>query len=568
MQPAGLRMQPAGLRMQPVRLSMQPAQLSMQHAQLSMQPASLSMQPARLSMQHALLSMRPAGLRMQPAGLRMQPEGLSMQLAQLSMQHAQLSMQHAQLSMQPASLSMQPARLSMQHALLSMKPARLSMQHASPGMQHGRFSMQPPGHATGSAKHATCPAEQATRLAQHATRSAQHATGGSQQLESGSDSDSTRVSATDSGITHVSATDSDTTHVSATDSDTMHVSATGSDTTHVSDTNSDTTHVSPTDSDTTHVSVSTNATTYVSATEHGSGEEYECNALVDEAATALSSHPIEDALKCKRVQLDGGVRWKANTRTGTLLAHTLSAVRDEEGPLLLVFYAYLRGHRVKVLVDSGASDNFISAKCARDLTVRSGTPMKVTLSDGSVKTAGEGAYTKLTAHTAAGVNYCEKRMALRVLPLEIQGKAQGAGLIDEVFLTATQLKQHLIHAETRRLAGDEESQPQWLMMAARGNDHEAAFAATAAEVPPPHTPVEKEEPRQDTRDAPVSSTWKQRFDAFFEKYLDTLCAALPEASKLRRTEEDKARIDRKPDAEGGPPCRRPYKMTAEELRQL
>ncbi|KAK3286841.1 hypothetical protein CYMTET_5629 [Cymbomonas tetramitiformis] len=106
-------------------------------------------------------------------------------------------------------------------------------------------------------------------------------------------------------------------------------------------------------------------------------------------------------------------------------------------------------------------------------------------------------------------------------------------------------------------------------MAARGDDHEAgAFAATAAEAPSSHTTLEKEGPRQDTRDAPVSSTWRQRFDAFFEKYLDTLCSALPEASKLRRTEEDKARIDRKPDAEGGPPCRRPYKMTAEELRQL
>ncbi|KAK3258434.1 hypothetical protein CYMTET_32520 [Cymbomonas tetramitiformis] len=533
-------------------------------------------------------------------------------------EHATRLARHATRPAQHATSGSQHATCLVEHATSLAKHATCPAEHATRPAEH---ATRQPGHATGSAKHATCPAEQATRLAQHATRSAQHATGGFQPLESGSDSDSTHVSATDSGITHVSATDSDTTHISATDSDTTHVSATGSDTTHVSDTNSDTTHVSPTDSDTTHVSVSTNATTYVNATEHGSGEEHECNALVDEAATALSSHPIEDALKCKRVQLDGGVRWKANTRTGTLLAHTLSAVRDEEGPLLLVFYAYLRGHRVKVLVDSGASDNFISADCARtcDLTVRSGTPMKVTLADGSVKTAGEVAYTKFTAHTAAGVNYCEKRMALRVLPLGIQvdvvlggkwlrslspvtldyaghgsvsfntrangggqqrvtlagcspgvgqGKAQGAGLIDEVFLTAAQLKQHLIHAETRRLAGDEESQPQWLMMAARGNDHEAAFAATAAEIPPPHTPVEKEGPRQDTRDAPVSSTWKQRFDAFFEKYLDTLCAALPEASKLRRTEEDKARIDRKPDAEGGPPCRRPYKMTAEELRQL
>ena len=147
-----------------------------------------------------------------------------------------------------------------------------------------------------------------------------------------------------------------------------------------------------------------------------------------------------------------------------------------------------------------------------------------------------------------------------------QGRAQGAGLIDEVFLTATQLKQHLVHAETRRLAGDEETQPQWLMMAARGDSQEAAFTAVATETPPSANDPTKEEPRQDTRDAPVSSTWKQHFDAFFDKYLDTLCSALPEASKLLRTEEDKARIERKPDAEGGPPCRRPYKMTAEELR--
>ncbi|KAK3287773.1 hypothetical protein CYMTET_4727 [Cymbomonas tetramitiformis] len=484
---------------------------------------------------------------------------------QLAAEHATSKTKHAACLAEHATRSAKHATRLAEHATSPAKHATCPAEHAIRPAEHATSQ---PGYATGSAKHATCPAEQATRLAQHATRSAEHATGGSQQLESGSDSDSTHVSATDSGITHASATDSDTTHVSATDSDTSHVSATDSDTTHVSDTNSDTTHVSPT----------------------------------DRIVILLTSVPRP-------------------TSPWTLLAHTLSAVRDEEGPLLLVFYAYLRGHRVKVLVDSGASDNFISAECARtcDLTVRSGTPMKVTLADGSVKTAGEVAYTKFTAHTAAGVNYCEKRMALRVLPLGIQvdvvlggkwlrslspvtldyaghgsvsfntrangggqqrvtlagcspgmgqGKAQGAGLIDEVFLTSTQLKQHLIHAETRRLAGDEESQPQWLMMAARCNDHEAAFAATAAEVPPPHTPVEKEEPRQDTRDAPVSSTWKQRFDAFFEKYLDTLCAALPEASKLRRTEEDKARIDRKPDAEGGPPCRRPYKMTAEELRQL
>ncbi|KAK3285692.1 hypothetical protein CYMTET_6714 [Cymbomonas tetramitiformis] len=55
---------------------------------------------------------------------------------------------------------------------------------------------------------------------------------------------------------------------------------------------------------------------------------------------------------------------------------------------------------------------------------------------------------------------------------------------------------------------------------------------------------------------------------FFTKYSETLRKALPEASKLRRTTEDMARITRKADAEGGPPCRRPYRMSVEELRQL
>ncbi|KAK3270860.1 hypothetical protein CYMTET_20755 [Cymbomonas tetramitiformis] len=508
----------------------------------------------------------------------------SLEYATCPAEHATRPAEHATCPAEHATGQSEHATCLAEHATRPAKHATGLREHATSSPEHAtgqsEHATSQPGHATGSVKHAPCPAEQATRLAQHATRSAQHATGGSQQLESGSDSDSAHVSATDSGITHVSATDSDTTHVSATDSDTTHVSATDSDTTHVSDTNSDTTHVSPTDSDTTHVSVSTNATMYVSATEHGSGEEHECNALVDEAATALSSHPIEDALKCKRVQLDGGVRWKANTRTGTLLAHTLSAVRDEEGPLLLVFYAYLRGHRVKVLVDSGASDNFISAECARtcDLTVRSGTPMKVTLADGSVKTAGEVAYTKFTAHTAAGVNYCEKRMALRVLPLGIQVDVVlgGKWLRSLSPVTLDYAGHGSVSFNTRAngggqqrvtLAGCSPGMGQGKAQGA-GLIDEPSRLPTAVEVPPPHTPVEKEEPRQDTRDAPVSSTWKQRFDAFFEKYLDTLCAALPEASKLRRTEEDKARIDRKPDAEGGPPCRRPYKMTAEELRQL
>ncbi|KAK3287529.1 hypothetical protein CYMTET_4975 [Cymbomonas tetramitiformis] len=116
--------------------------------------------------------------------------------------------------------------------------------------------------------------------------------------------------------------------------------------------------------------------------------------------------------RCKRILRDGGVMW----------ASQLAVAHDEEGALLLVFYAYLRGKLVKVLVDSGASDNFVSEDCVRrcGLRVRQGPRMKFTLADGSVKTTGAVAYSKFTAPTAAGSTYNESAMAMRVLPLGIQ----------------------------------------------------------------------------------------------------------------------------------------------------
>ena len=76
---------------------------------------------------------------------------------------------------------------------------------------------------------------------------------------------------------------------------------------------------------------------------------------------------------------------------------------------------------MKVLVDSGASDNFVSEKCAQrcGLTLRSGAEMRVTLADGPVKTTGSTAYAKFTADVASG-GYTENALALRVLPLGIQ----------------------------------------------------------------------------------------------------------------------------------------------------
>ncbi|KAK3283494.1 hypothetical protein CYMTET_8808 [Cymbomonas tetramitiformis] len=248
------------------------------------------------------------------------------------------------------------------------------------------------------------------------------------------DSDATSDSAWDSDPTHVSATDTaatSTTYISATDDDAIGDSAGDSDSAHISATDADasTTHVSATDGDATsdatidsgaiHVSDTDvdGEDTPVSAADHAAGEQGVHVASI----CALKSHALPEDRHCKHIRKDGTIKWRYAARSR--LASTLAAVRrDEDGPLLLVFYAYLRGHMIKVLVDSGASDNFVSEECAKrcNLTIRKGAPMQVTLGDGSVKTTGEVAHLKFKAHTAKGVDYCENNMMLRVLPLGIQ----------------------------------------------------------------------------------------------------------------------------------------------------
>ncbi|KAK3232650.1 hypothetical protein CYMTET_57003 [Cymbomonas tetramitiformis] len=114
-------------------------------------------------------------------------------------------------------------------------------------------------------------------------------------------------------------------------------------------------------------------------------------------------------------------------------------------------------------------------------------------------------------------------------------------------------------------------------MATRGDSEEGAYAATADELPypavdhddsgkPTTEAVKTEDP--DSKDAKVSPEWRKRFEAFFTQYEEQLRASLPELSKLRSSKEDNTHVTLKPDKEGGPPCRRPYKMSVEELRQL
>ncbi|KAK3289424.1 hypothetical protein CYMTET_3150 [Cymbomonas tetramitiformis] len=373
---------------------------------------------------------------------------------------------------------------------------------------------------------------------------------------------------------------------------------------------------------------------------------------MDAQLSVLDSHPLDDddlggsrplddneeddddPLKCERVCSDGSVRWGPT--------EYLASAQDPDGPLLLVFFAYLKGHRVKVLVDSGASDIFVSEDCARrcKLTTRSGPAMRVTLADGSVKTTGHVAYSKFTARTTTGT-YTEQSMAMRVLPLGIavdmvlggkwlrslspitldydgngavsfsnkrkgggaervtisgcnpgisaapegrKGKRRGdvdcAGLIDEVFLTSVQLKKHLVAAETRRFAGDASSMPAWLMMAARTTTGESAFKVEAEDLAVEKEDISKiptganDEPKnpvsqQDSQDADATAAWKKKFKDLFDEFEQELRDSLPSGlENLRHADEDQAKINLKPDREGGPPCRRPYKMSVEELRQL
>ncbi|KAK3274300.1 hypothetical protein CYMTET_17518 [Cymbomonas tetramitiformis] len=123
-------------------------------------------------------------------------------------------------------------------------------------------------------------------------------------------------------------------------------------------------------------------------------------------------HPVRAAI-CAHLRRDGQVVWDTEGQ--------LAAVRDKEGTLLLVFWALLKGQRVRVLVDSGASDEFISTECVKrpGITVRSnGSPLNVTLADGSVQTSAQVAYGKLTAETSVGT-YSEV-IKMRVLPLGIK----------------------------------------------------------------------------------------------------------------------------------------------------
>ncbi|KAK3250908.1 hypothetical protein CYMTET_39742 [Cymbomonas tetramitiformis] len=259
----------------------------------------------------------------------------------------------------------------------------------------------------------------------------------------GSDLASARAYLSSDGVMHASATDSGTSHVSETSSGTTHVSATGSDTTHVS------------------------------PTPDGAPVDGMLTSCVEEVLSHPLSNEVPVSLKCESVLTDGGIQWRPNLRG------TLAVAHDSEGPLLMVFYATLRGQTVKVLVDSGASDNFISERSVLrcGLKQQAGTEMRVTLADGSMKITGATTYAKFSTNTTTGT-YTENALALRVLPL---------GIHVDVILGGKWLRSHspitLDYEEYGSVSFQRKS---------RSGEKESAFAAKA---------VDGAEPSGDNQDA-------------------------------------------------------------------
>ncbi|KAK3258133.1 hypothetical protein CYMTET_32809 [Cymbomonas tetramitiformis] len=114
-------------------------------------------------------------------------------------------------------------------------------------------------------------------------------------------------------------------------------------------------------------------------------------------------------------------------------------------------------------------------------------------------------------------------------------------------------------------------------MAARTKNGEPAFKVEAEDLhkePGDSTSRAEDKSKkcesEDTRDAEATAKWKEKFKNLFDEFENELRDALPSGlENLRHADEDQAKINLKPDREGGQsPSRRPYNMSVEELRQL
>ncbi len=308
-------------------------------------------------------------------------------------------------------------------------------------------------------------------------------------------------------------------------------------------------------------------------------------------------HPVRAAI-CAHLRRDGQVVWDSEGQ--------LTAVRDEEGTLLLVFWALLKGQRVRVLVDSGASDEFISTACAKrlNLTIRENdSPLNVTLADGSVQTSSQVAYGKLTAETSVGT-YSEV-VKMRVLPLGIKvdivlggrwlrslspvtldyagwgsvifrhrgrqvriagcspgrsasRKEAGAAMCLEpmVMLSATQAVRE-IKAYRRRYGCPRPEDP--------GEPHDILIAYATPLVGSSMFSAVAESGEE--TDADVSAECRQKFEDQAASFKGRVIReSLPNFEDLRKTEF--AHIRMHAGWDGTAPAKRPYKMSMVELNQL
>ncbi|KAK3286466.1 hypothetical protein CYMTET_5968 [Cymbomonas tetramitiformis] len=96
-------------------------------------------------------------------------------------------------------------------------------------------------------------------------------------------------------------------------------------------------------------------------------------------------------------------------------------INNSKAPTLLLFWAYVNGRRVKVLVDSGCSTNIISDKTVRSipsLTPRPHeNPMRVRVADGASYDVNTCVRPRLQAETTKGLYV--KQLELRVMPIDL-----------------------------------------------------------------------------------------------------------------------------------------------------
>ncbi|KAK3243513.1 hypothetical protein CYMTET_46839 [Cymbomonas tetramitiformis] len=298
---------------------------------------------------------------------------------------------------------------------------------------------------------------------------------------------------------------------------------------------------------------------------------------------------------CAHLRRDGQVIWDHGSQ--------LAAARDDEGPLLLVFWARLKGRRVRVLVDSGASQEFVSTKCVDllNLTVRdNGDPLNVTLAD---QTSSQVAFGKLTAETSVGT-YSEV-VKMRVLPLGIKVDIVLGGKwlrsLSPVTLDYSGWGSVKFHHKNKPVSiagcspGKSPSpkeakfamalEPIAMLSAAHAAKEIKAYrrrhsGSRSDPVGPPHdvllafaTPaigismLSAVATDEDLPDADVTPEWREKFEQRCGNFKPSVIReTLPHYDDLKR--EDFAHIRIQAQWDGAAPNKRPYKMAMVELTQL